>query len=337
MHIAIRADGGDEIGYGHLVRTNAIADRFLEEGHRITVATRTPGPARDVYSNAIDIRELHSTEHEVDFEDWVAASDPSWVLADSYDVDTDHQRAIAKLGPRLALILDDTRFRVRADVVVNGNVYAPSLKYDWIGPEPTWCLGTNFLPIRRAIREQIPENLPTRESPERALVTMGGSDTRRTTPIAIRAFDDLGVRVDVIVGPGFDDRGAIDRAAEETSGVFDVVEDPADLPERMAEVDLAVSATGSTVYELLALGTPTVGLPQADNQEPVAAALTQQGAIVSVDTPGLQHLRTAIDSLLRSPEKRQEMRERGTSLVDGEGVDRIYETIVGGCPDPDTS
>jgi len=128
---------------------------------------------------------------------------------------------------------------------------------------------------------------------------MGGSDVRNTTPQIVRAFDGTDLRVDVVVGPGFENRAAIDHAVVETTGEFDVIRNPPDLSKRMFNADLAVSATGDTIYELLALGTPTIGLPQADNQKPVADALGDLGAIVTPQN----ELSGVIRSLINNPKR----------------------------------
>jgi spore coat polysaccharide biosynthesis predicted glycosyltransferase SpsG len=159
---------------------------------------------------------------------------------------------------------------------------------------------------------------------------MGGSDIRGTTPTIVRAFDGLGLEVDVIIGPGFDNGDAIERAVRETDANFDVVEDPNDLPERMFEADFAVSATGTTIYELLALGTPTIGLPQADNQEPIAKELAEREAIETADGSTSSKVHATIEMLSTSPKRRRELRDRGTSLLDASGAERVYDVLTEG-------
>lgn len=45
IDVTIRADGGPDIGYDHLVRSNAFAKEFLKRGHGVAVATTTPQAA----------------------------------------------------------------------------------------------------------------------------------------------------------------------------------------------------------------------------------------------------------------------------------------------------
>ena len=66
-----------------------------------------------------------------------------------------------------------------------------------------------------------------------------------------------------------------------------VVRDPPDLPERMFQADFAVTTASTTTYELLALGTPIISIPVADNQEPGLGEVTN-GGTTNDSTPELQ-------------------------------------------------
>jgi spore coat polysaccharide biosynthesis predicted glycosyltransferase SpsG len=95
----------------------------------------------------------------------------------------------------------------------------------------------------------------------------------------------------------------------------------------MDKADLAVSATGTTVSELLATDTPTIGIPQVANQEPIATALAQRDAIVRVDRNDSAALRSSAAALVGDVERRYSLVETCRTLVDGRGAKRIFETI----------
>lgn len=330
MHLVVRADGGPDIGYGHLVRTGALAETVLDRGHSVTCATTTPEVARSVHPNPVDILPLDPARERETFPTWVREEQPDVVLTDSYEIDTAYQRALYRISAPLVVVLDDTRHTICADVLVNGNVYAPELDYDYESEEPEWCLGLDYLLLREAISTRASEDPPWRTPPERALVTMGGSDIKGTTPEVLPAFEGTGLTVDVIVGPGVDERTEqeIECAIAATDADLRLARDPPNLPNRMFEADLAVSATGSTSYELLALGTPTIGIPQADNQIPIAEALSDRGAMMHLSQPGLANLGDAVEQLITDTEYRRSLRESGRELVDGDGVKRVYQALV---------
>ena len=325
MHLAIRADGGPEIGYGHLMRSGAIAEELLGHGHAVTVATTTPDSAREVFLDAVAIVDLPSRDDPEPFVSWLYNESPDTVFTDAYPIDTGYQKAVREHVP-LAVLQDDDRHTVCADLLVNGNLYAPTLNYRFVGESPETCLGTEYVPLRREIRTWAMKEPPWRETPERAVVTFGGNDVAQLTPAAVRAFDGADIRVDAIVGPGFSKRQEyeIETAASDVSADVRVARNPNDLPERLFNADFAVNTASSTVYELLALGTPFVCVPVAPNQRPIAAALRERGhATVLDDEPGPNAFRRAFKRLVNNTERRRSRREQGRVLVDGRGVERL--------------
>lgn len=330
MHLAIRADGGPELGYGHLFRSNALAEEFRSRDNKVTVSTTTPQSARSVFPDTAEIIELPSRGDPEPFLNWLDANQPDAVFTDSYPVDTEYQRAVRDRVP-LAVLQDDDRHAVCADLFINGNLYAPDLDYEFVGDEPKTCLGTDYVLLRSEIRDRAEDEPPWREQPERALVTMGGSDIANLMPTAVRAFDGFDIHVDAIVGPGFSDtqERSIRAAAEEISAEVSVARDPDDLVERMFQADFAVSTSSSTTYELLALGTPIISIPVAENQEPIARSLREcDAAYVLERGADTGDFRESIQTQVSSPDQRRAYRNLGWQLVDGRGAERVCAEIL---------
>ncbi|WP_338729871.1 UDP-2,4-diacetamido-2,4,6-trideoxy-beta-L-altropyranose hydrolase [Haladaptatus sp. DJG-WS-42] len=330
MHLAIRADGGPTIGYGHLVRSGALAEEFLERGHNVTFATTTPEHVTDVCPTDVETVTLPKRDDPTPFVAWLETETPDVVFTDAYPVDTDYQREIREQVP-LAVLQDDARHAVCADLFVNGNLNASSLEYDYVDSKPKTCLGTRYVLLRREIRDLASQNPPWRENPEQALITMGGSDTANLTPTVVRSFDGLDLRVDAIVGPGFTENQEqeIRDAGANVSADVRVARDPENLPERMFQADFAVSTASSTTYELLALGTPFVTFAVVDNQEQIAASLQEYDiATVLGWRADDEKIKNAIKTYSSNTTLRREHRERGRNLVDGNGTERIANKMV---------
>jgi len=325
MHVAFRADGGPQIGYGHLIRSAALAEQLLTAGHTVALSTTTPTTAEEVFPAAVDIFELPTRGDPDPFLTQIDTVSPDIVFTDSYPVDTDYQRAIRDRAP-LAVLQDDARHPVCADLFVNGNLYAPDLQYEFVGEPPETCLGTEYVLLRREIREQAAIEPPWREQPEHAIIMMGGSDIGELTPTVVRAFDGLDLRVDAIVGPGCSasQKQAVQTAAAETDADVRVAQNPDDLVDRMLAADMAVSTASTTTYELLALGTPLVSIPVVDNQEPIATALHQRDAATVLQRgDGEAAFRSAITEYVGNTELRHRRQQTGRQLVDGGGTVRL--------------
>jgi spore coat polysaccharide biosynthesis predicted glycosyltransferase SpsG len=329
MYVVVRADGGPEIGYGHLVRTGALASKLLDRGHKVTYATATPKHVREVCPAGVDMLTIPSRKDPEPVRAFIRGHADATVV-DSYLADGTYQKRLKDVSS-LVVIADDTRHQVAADVLVNGNLYAPDLEHDVIGSEPEWCLGPEYLLLRQAITEYASMDPPWRETPTRAIITMGGSDIAELTPTVIRGFDGFDLRVDAIVGPGFtaEQESEIEETAGDVSADVHVVRDPDDLPERMFQSDFSVTTASTTTYELLALGTPIVNFPVVDNQRLIADALREHdAATVLNDTPDVDSFLDGIGDYVNDPPLRRTRREIGRNLVDGQGVNRVYREVL---------
>jgi pseudaminic acid biosynthesis-associated protein PseG len=330
MHLTIRADGGAEIGYGHLVRTAAIAREFLDEDHTVTYATTTPETAEEVCPEEAEVTPLDSRSNPSAFLEWIQANQPDAVLIDAYPADTEYQQRIREHVP-LAVYIDDARYPTCADVLINGNLYASDLAYDFVGNLPKQLLGPDFVPLREEVRLLADQDPLWRDSPHRALITMGGSDIQNRTPTVIRSFEEFNLHVDAIVGPGFSEQQerAVRAAAEAVTPDVSVSRDPENLVERMFQTDIAVSTASSTTYELLAVGTPIVCQPVAENQQMIAETLKNRD-MASVVNAGEENpgFRRSIDRYISDTSLRKRYSEAGRKLVDGHGTERIYAEVI---------
>lgn len=329
MYVVMRADGGPKIGYGHLVRTGALASELLAQGHEVIYMTTTPEHVREVCPDGVDTVTIFSREDPTPVREFTRGHADVTVV-DSYLADGEYQRELRTVTP-LAVIADDTRHRIAADILINGNLYAPELTYQTIGEEPLWCLGPKYLLLRPEITTHASKDPLWRETPTRAIVTMGGSDIKELTPTVIRAFDDFDLRVDAIVGPGCttEQEQTIHNAALACSADVRVSRDPDDLVDRMAQADFGVSTAGSTTYELLALGTPIVSIPIVDNQEPIAAALREHNMAIVLDRQiERSTIMRAIKKYIQNSDYREKKQKKGKSLVDALGTKRVVSKLL---------
>ena len=325
MKVGIRADGGPDRGIGHLVRSSVLANKFLEEGYEVIYLTVTPETVAEICPSSIGVYSLSAEQPLKDTVAWIEQSDTEIVVSDCYDVDTAAQEAISAVTDCFVVIQVDNRYELHCDLLVNGHLFGPDVEYQWQGTEPVWCVGTDYLLLRSEFREFAKQSPEWRVPAQKALITMGGSDVTNTTPTAMHAFDGLDIEVDVIIGPGYDNREEISNVASNVSCRFNLVDTPADLPARMADADLAVSGFGTTSYELLATKTPFVGIPVVENQEKTARAFERRALAEVVENE--DELEQGVHKLFENSNHRRTLLERYDSLIDGYGAERVFAEI----------
>ncbi len=98
----------------------------------------------------------------------------------------------------------------------------------------------------------------------------------------------------------------------------------------MREADLAISAGGTTLYELCACGTPSISYSVADNQFGNVRAFDREGLISCAGDIRSGTVPEMLGKLIAAFDRneRSARSERMRHVVDGRGADRIAEALI---------
>ena len=323
MRVGIRADGGQSVGFGHLIRTGAMASECLNQGDTVVYLTTTPNAVLTALPDTISVESLDTVDDPTEVVQTLDEYAIDTLFIDLFEADTEYQRSLSQTGAKIVVRHNYINRTVCCDSLVYGDLHASTLEYEWIETKPEFLLGPDYILLREQFREAAKKERNWQPEPTRALITMGGSDVSNTTPDAMAAFRNFSGTVDVIVGPGFSNIGKIEQTAESLPTRFNLLHSPENMAELMHRADVAVSAVGGTVFELLATRTPFVGIPQVKNQMQRAEALyrNELAHIVTTDDT----IVSEVDKLLADDEKRKDLFERTAGVVDGNGAKRVYK------------
>lgn len=321
MRVGIRADGGPDIGFGHLIRTGTIAAECLREGDTVIYFTTTPEAVSTKLPNPIRVETLEAADDPMEVLQALDEFAIDILFLDLFEADTTYQRKLSKSNSKIVVRHNYLNYTVCCDVLVYGDLHAPSLHYDWINTKPEFLLGPDYVLLREQFRRVAQQEPNWRPKPTQALITMGGSDVSNTSPDAMEAFRNFGGTVDVVIGPGFSNIDQIEQRAGSLPTQFNLIHSPENMAELMQRADVAVSAVGGTVFELLATGTPFVGIPQVENQKERAEELRRNklACIVTKDDAIIPE----VESLIENDQKRRTLIERMDGVVDGHGAKRV--------------
>ena len=330
--LLIRADASIRIGTGHVMRCLALAQGWAQAGGRVTFAMAgssvplrfrleregfevitlqvEPGSAEDAVATLQLARDLPA----------------SWLIADGYAFASDWQEVVRAGGVRLA-VLDDYGHADRyfADLILNQNVLVDPQLYVRREATSRLALGPGYALLRR---EFLAWSGAARLIPAiatKVLVTLGGSDPDNVTARVLANLRGLsGIEVIVVVGGSNPHRVALEALVQECNAGTPWLRlevDATNMPELMAWAEVAVSAGGSTLWELAYMGLPALLLVLAENQVPAARALDAAGIAQLLASP--DDLTGALAALLPDAARRRAMSAAARLLVDGRGVARV--------------
>ena len=339
--LALCADASARMGTGHLMRCLALGRAWWNRGGDAIFITACRDQALLDRISAAGLESLHVDQAHPAPQDlevtlrWLAQHHGAWLVLDGYQFDAEYQRAVKEAGASL-LVVDDYVHAEHcyADVVVNQNIYAQALTYP-CGPETVLLLGTRYALLSpdfeawRTYRREVPA------AARRILVTLGGGDPDNQTSKVIRALHRLAIpelEATVVVGDANPHVDSLRQALDGLEPAVHLVHGADNMPDLMAWADVAISAGGSTVWELAYMGLPNLVLVLAENQVRNAAELENAGAAINlgwftgVSEEGLAQ---TLGDLVHDQARRAAMSHRGRELVDGQGCERVVSALVG--------
>ena len=338
--LIIRADATPEIGTGHLMRSMALAHSWRARSGEVLFITCCQSQdllrrMADIARQVVPIDRIHP-----DPADWektsqvLGALGDAWVVLDGYHFDLEYQKKIRALGKRL-LVIDDTAHldHYEADIVLNQNINAESLSYS-TASFTRRLLGNRFILLRPEFVDHLTIKRKSPKVARRLLVTLGGGDSDNLTLKVMQALEKInidGFEALIVVGSANPHLQQLQIEGSRSKLPLQVIDNVHNMAEQMAWADFAVSAGGSTCWELAYMGVPALVITIADNQLAVVRGLEKAGVVVDL---GWGHdlssaiLLRAVQNLAMDTDKRSQMKRCGRALADGKGTQRVLTGMM---------
>ena len=344
-NVLVRCDGGPGIGMGHVMRCLCLADGLRKtEIQNITFLTHAPdGEARVLDVVRKKIRQWRfrvrmappaGTKEDLAFvlKQLKQFSDLSQVLVvtDSYAIGTSYLRQLKASGVKVLSIDDEAKQPFPVDWILNQNMGAEKLSYPK-GTTAKRLAGVKYFLLRREFRN-IKRPALRKQVLKRLLVTMGGADSQNQTKkvLAALAMLPMKLNVTIVLGGAHPDPRGIRSLTRSSWHKIRIYQDAPKVGSLFKNADAAVTAGGTTSYEVAAMGIPNLILTIADNQRGIARALDRYGSSKSLgwyEDVKPQDIAVEIKGLMHDPQQLRKMSQRAKKLVDGRGVERVVKHI----------
>ena len=348
MTLLIRADATTQMGTGHVMRclalvqvwkekggqvvflshceNQALKNRIIDEGCNL-IPIENPYPHPDDLKETLRILELHAPCS-------MPRAPRPWLALDGCHFDAGYQRKIQMSGYRL-LVIDDMGAldHYYADVILNQNIKSDNLEYP-CEQQTVLLLGTKYALLRK---EFVSWHNGKRDIPgvaRKILLTMGGSDPDNVTLKvidAIKLLKDTGIEVQVIVGPSNPHLNILMDAMLSATCYMRCVHNVTNMPELMSWADIAVSAAGSTCWELAFMGVPSITVVLAENQKMIAEELDRSCVVCNVgdfNSLFIDGLVKELSELQYDRGRRLLMSRTAMRIVDGRGGERLLDQMA---------
>lgn len=332
--IFIRTDMNEKIATGHVMRCLSIADALKEQGEEVHFLLADEQAQNLIQSRGYESIVLHTVWNDMDSEIPVllAAIDRykiTRILIDSYQVTLKYLTEIKKMVQ--IMYIDDLKlFCYPVDVVVCYANYWSRFYSRQNDPSTIFLLGTKYVPLRKVFWDC--ERKKITKGAGRLLLLSGGSDPydfleQTLMLLDLRVFQ----HIDVICGRYYPNYEELCGKYEKNSKIS-IHKSIPDIEKYMKNADMAVSAGGTTLYELCACGTPTISYSFADNQLDNVKQFASDGLIDYAGDLRYENVPKKVMKLIEQYQKNLELRKQRSQemqkLVDGKGAIRLAQKLV---------
>ena len=319
-----RVDMNNIIATGHVMRCLAMAEGFRDLGEDCTFILADDYAKEFIESFGHKVIVLNTVWNQMDEEleellKIIKINNIKKMIVDSYYVTHRYLTELQKYTS-IAYIDDNNAFIYPVDMVIASGIWINHEQYkkQYEGTDTRLLLGTKFVPLRKEFREV---NASYRYID--LMITTGGTDTYNVAGRLIEYIKESYPEWKVVV------ISSRLQSEMETDNIK-ILSNVRNMSEIMSSSKVAISASGSTLYELCSCKVPTVCFAFADNQLELAAEMDRQGIMEYVGDARtkdniIEQLVMTAKHLLEDDERQMKMQQKMSGLVDGKGVERIVE------------
>lgn len=338
-----RADANAVAGAGHLTRCLTIAEALAElrGKEEICFICAEASSAELAAEQGFSAFALHTDYREMESElpQWETlfseyrkkgSGERHVVVVDSYWATERYLTALCRES-YVALMDDFGTKAYPADCIVNYNAPARLEEYRRLygNREVKLLVGSSYTPVRRQFCDK---TYSVRSRACCVLLTTGGGDKDNIAgKILERIYDE---HLDFYVAAGrFHPNVEKLRAIKAPKANVHICRDVKDMAALMKKCDVAVTAGGTTIYELAALGIPFVCFSYAKNQDSLTEYIGREGLAKEAGAwhkdpeKTLERLAEALEYLIKNREARSVMSHRLKRMIDGRGAGRLAEEL----------
>ena len=326
MRVVILTEGGGNSGLGHISRCLSL---YLEISKRkIQCEFIING---DV--NYVDF--LKGVKYKN--ENWLSTkfvhdelSSNDYVIIDSYKASKSICKSIVSRSRNVVFIDDIGRLDYPRGIIVNPSLDANNIDYSK-SLYTTLLSGPDYVIVRPSFFGLRREN--TKIGVRRVLIIMGGTDIRGLSGILINSIcnNHLDFEFYFVLGGREVDKFVNCLECKNISIYSNINADQ--MVGLMMNCDLAITAAGQTIYELLATQTPFIPIRIIDNQDNNINSLLKYNPNQIILDYNDKNLDKRIFEILNSVKDSDEVKKMNSAynnLIDGCGAKRVVDALLKG-------
>ena len=336
MKLYIRTEANQITATGHVMRCLAMADAALAKGiDTVFIAAEEASLAlvhQRGYESICLFHKWDNFDDEIPLmQELIHTNAIEVLLIDSYYVSEKYMKAMAELTQ--TAYIDYLHAKIwTCHTLLNYSVYADLFAYKQEYPDTQRLLGCQYVPLRHEFEHLRP--FEVKEQVRKVLVVTGGTDEFHFMKEFCKkiAADNKwqAIHFFMVCGRFNCDQEQLQAMASQNRNI-EICEALPTLKDAMEDSDLLITAGGTTLYEMAAIGIPGICFGIADNQKYNIAGFEERQLVLNAGDIRtdffFENLMQKLEELIFDAARRRTMSGQLRRLVDGQGASRIIEAI----------
>ena len=335
--IGIRVDANQVIATGHLMRCLSISKEFSRDCLFITADNNA---SNIINKNGFDYVCLDSRYDDLDSEiskldKVILDNNINKLLIDSYYVTPKYLKYFTD-KIKTIYIDDINKFIYPVSALINYSPYYDLFDYKKLYKNQItkFLLGCDYVPLRQEFQDI---NIKKIDNIKKILITSGGTDNFNFAGNFLEQIINKNLFRDIefhIVVGSFNKNKDMLYSLELNYNNIILHENVEKMSELMRLCDVAITAGGSTMYELCACSLPAISFSFADNQLYGVKRFDEMGVIRyagdirSGDNILFNNIINILQNYIKNPEKLFDRSFLMKKIVDGNGARRLAREII---------
>jgi len=358
MHILFRVDASKKIGYGHAMRCLTLAEGLRDKGAVVEFITRPHLGNLNEYINSRGFKfyslstlnltysqqnlsvygQLLGVSQDTDADETIKVikkiTQPDWLVIDNYALDDTWEKQLRPYVNKIMVIDDLANRNHECDLLLDQNLFEDlSVRYQKrVSEGCVQLLGPQYALLQPEYSQLHKNAKPRRQPLKNLLVFFGGIDQHDLTGLTLAALRNVNMSfdsVDVVVSRQSENYNKIKNQVDNSLNM-QLHSDLPSLAHLMMKADFSVGAGGSTNWERLCLGLPSLVVTLAENQKPVSRSLHNMGLIQwigDVESIQLDCIKSAVEKIVFI-KKIYDWSEHCINVCSGDGVNNVIDKLL---------
>jgi len=325
--ILIRTDGNNKIGMGHIYRTIALSNELKKCGFKIHFLTSKNDL---LFKKLKKYGKCHSSTNEIDEISKIKKINPDIIIIDIlkkfFSFGSRYMKNIQKLCKLLITI----------------DYVAPELKYVDIaihmlfGPKQFKAKKSfndlKYAMVRKDFFQKSNRFSITKQA-NTVLILQGGADTRCFSPKILKSFNRIkkSLKITIVLGPAFECWDELDKQIMNSKHKTTVLHNVTNIKKIMLTHQVAITAGGNTMLELLSLGVPSIVICGEKHEVEAAKLIQKKGIAINLGYNLIlneKKISETVSILLDNFKLRKKINMKARKIIDTNGIERISDLIL---------